>query len=60
MKVSGQFQNIENARYYAIIKSYIETCRKNGINETDALIRLLDNNPYMIREIIELGKKNKK
>ena len=60
MKVSGQFQNIENARYYATIKSYIETCHRNGINETDALIRLLNNNPYMINEIIEIGKSNKK
>ena len=57
MKVSGQFQNIENARYYATIKSYIETCHRNGINEIEALIRLLNNNPYMINEIIEIGKK---
>lgn len=59
MKVSGQFQNIENARYYAYIKSYIETCHKNGINETEALIRLLDNNPYTIDEIVAIGLANK-
>ena len=59
MKVSGQFQNITNAKYYASIKSYIETCHKNGINETEALIRLLDNNPYTIDEILEIGLKNK-
>ena len=53
MKVSGQFQNIENARYYANIKSYIETCHRNGINEIEALTRLLNNNPYTIKEIIE-------
>ena len=53
MKVSGQFQNIENARYYANIKSYIETCHRNGINEVDALIRLLNGNPYTIEEILE-------
>ena len=55
MKVSGQFQNIENARYYANIKSYIETCHRNGINEIEALTRLLDNNPYTIDEIIKIG-----
>ncbi|MGM9858624.1 MAG: transposase, partial [Bacilli bacterium] len=31
MKVSGQFKNLENARYYANIKSYIETCKRNNI-----------------------------
>jgi transposase len=30
MKISGQFANITTARYYATIKTYIETCRKNG------------------------------
>lgn len=56
MKVSGQFQNIENARYYANIKSYIETCHRNGINEIEALTRLLDDNPFTIDEIIENSK----
>ena len=32
MKVSGQFQSAETARHYAAIKSYIETCYRNGIN----------------------------
>lgn len=31
MKVSGQFQNLNNARYYARIKSYIETGHRHGI-----------------------------
>lgn len=59
MKVSGQFQNIENARYYASIKSYVETCHRNGINEIEALTRLLDGNPFTITEIIEIGKQDK-
>lgn len=59
MKVSGQFQNIENARYYATIKSYIETCHRNGINEIETLTRLLDGNPFTITEIIEIGKQSK-
>jgi len=59
MKVSGQFQNIENAKYYANIKSYIETCHRNGINEAEALTRLLDGNPYSVKEIIEVSKLRK-
>ena len=53
MKVSGQFQSEESAKHYAAIKSYIETCYRNGINETEALIRLCDGNPYTMKEIFE-------
>ena len=42
MKITGQFQNINTARYYADIKAYIETCYRNKINPTDALIRLME------------------
>lgn len=51
MKIAGQFQNINTAEYYANIKTYIETCYRNGINPTDALIRLMEDNPYTISEI---------
>jgi len=51
MKISGQFQSEETATYYAVIKSYIETCYRNGINEMEALIRLCEGNPYTIKEI---------
>lgn len=53
MKISGQFQSEASAKYYAAIKSYIETCYRNGINETEALIRLCDGNPYTLQEIFE-------
>lgn len=53
MKVSGQFQNIETARYYATINSYIETARRNGINEHDALVRLINGNPYSLDEMLQ-------
>lgn len=56
MKVSGQFQNIDNAKYYANIRSYIETCHRNGINEIQALKRLILDNPYTVDEILELKK----
>ena len=58
MKVSGQFQNITNAEYYAAIRSYIETCYRNGINGHEALVRLMNNNPYTLEEILEIGKQN--
>lgn len=53
MKIAGQFQNENYAKYYADIKTYIETCYRNGINPTDALIRLMEDNPYTIDEILK-------
>jgi rRNA maturation protein Nop10 len=53
MKVSGQFQSVETARHYAAIKSYIETCYRNGINEMEALIRLCEGDPYTVKELFE-------
>ena len=51
MKIAGQFRNIEYGKYYADIKTYIETCYRNGINPTDALIRLMEDDPYTVNEI---------
>ena len=51
MKVSGQFASSKTANYYAFIRTYIETCRRNGINEYHALVRLCDDNPYTVDEI---------
>lgn len=48
VKVSGQFQNINYARYYAEIKTYIETCYRNGINLTSALIDLMNDKPLKL------------
>jgi transposase len=53
MKISGQFQTEETAKHYAAIKSYVETCYRSGINETEALIRLCEGNPYTVKEIFE-------
>ena len=53
MKISGQFQTEETAKNYAVIKSYVETCRRNGLNETEALVRLCEGNPYAIHEIFK-------
>ena len=57
-KVSGQFANITNARYFASIRSYIETCKRNGLNPHIAIIRLLDDNPYTLEEILTNKKTN--
>jgi len=51
MKIAGQFQNEDTAKNYAAIKSYIETCYRNGINEAKALLRLCEGNPYTISEL---------
>lgn len=53
MKVSGQFQNIKYASFYADIKTYIETCYRNGINPTDALILLMKDTPISVYDIIK-------
>jgi len=51
MKISGQFANVTTARHYATIKTYIETCRKNGFNELTALSRLCQGKPIYVSEI---------
>ncbi len=57
MKVSGQFQNITNAEYYANIRSYLETCRLYDKNEYDCLSRLVNGNPYTFAELRALKNK---
>ena len=52
MKISGQFQSIEYVKYYATIRSYIETCKKNGINIIEACVRLMDGRHYTLEEIL--------
>ena len=55
MKISGQFYSQTTADHYALIKSYIETCHRNGINEFDALQRLASGIPYTVKEIFKLN-----
>ena len=54
-KISGQFESEKAADDYALIRTYIETCRRNSINEIDALQRLCDGNPYTVDEIFAEG-----
>ena len=51
MKISGQFDSEKTAKYYAVVKTYVETCRKNKLNEMEALSRLCAGNPYTVDEI---------
>lgn len=51
MKVSGQFANIQNAEYFARIKSYIETCKCHGINPHLAFVRMIEDNPFTLDEL---------
>ena len=55
MKISGQFESEATADNHALIRTYIETCRRNGINEIDALQRLCSGNPYSVEEIFSLS-----
>lgn len=55
MKISGQFESVAAADNYALIRSYIETCHLNGINEIEALQRLCEENPYTVAEIFSVS-----
>ncbi len=56
MKVASQFQNITSTENYGVIRSYIETCTRNHINEHEALVKLMEGNPYTLAEILEKEK----
>lgn len=53
MKSAGQFWSEESAKWYATIKTYIETCNRNGVNIYNALLRLSIGKPYTLKEILE-------
>lgn len=51
-KVSGQFLSVETAGYFAAIRTYLETCYRNGVDSMDALVRLTSGNPYTLNEVL--------
>lgn len=51
MKVFRQFSDVKNASCFARIKSYVETCKRNGINVHTAIVRLIEDNPYTLDEM---------
>lgn len=58
MKAAGQFINIKSASWYADIKSYIETCKRNGENIYNALIMLSVGKPYTLKDILNQNVKS--
>lgn len=51
-KISGQFQNEAHAQFFANIRTYIETCARNGVNEFQAILRLTQDHPYSLSELL--------
>jgi hypothetical protein len=47
MKISGIFKSIEHAQYFARIRSYISTVKKNNENVLDCLVEAFLNNPFI-------------
>ena len=52
MKSAGQFWNEDSASYYATIRTYTETCNRNGVNVYNALLMLCIGKPYSLKEIL--------
>ncbi len=44
-KVSGQFKSLAGAQNYAALRSIIDTSRKRGLNEFEALVSVMKGNP---------------
>lgn len=51
MKVSGQFSNLEHAKYFATIKGYLETGHRHNMNSVELIRRALDGNPVSLEEM---------
>ena len=51
MKVSGQFENINSARNYANIKSYLETGKRHGYHVSKLIKRALGESYITIAEM---------
>ena len=54
-KISGQFLCVDYAKHFANIRTYIETCARNGVNVFQALLRLTQNKPYSLQELFSVG-----
>jgi len=44
LKISGCFRSLNGAQYFARIRSYIGTARKQGVNAFEAIRSLFTNN----------------
>lgn len=47
LKISGCFRTLVGAEIFCIIRGYISTARKNGVNSIDALRQAFLGNPYL-------------
>lgn len=55
-KVSGCFRSMEGAKIFAVIRSYINTCRKHGIGATEALRAIYDGKlEYILSQMDEMS-----
>lgn len=59
MKISLNFKSLDQARYFANIRSYTETCGNFGINKPLALKKLFEGVPYTVDELISLKNSQK-
>ena len=57
LAVSFMFKNANRMKDYANIISYLETCQRHGISRFEASKRLVTNNPFTIKELCEMKKK---
>lgn len=53
-KVSGQFQNERTADEFALLQTYLGTCKKFGIDTYEALERLATGKPFTLKELFAL------
>ena len=51
-KVSGQFFSVKTAGFFADMRTYLETCLRNGRNQFQALKRLTSGRPYTLSELL--------
>lgn len=47
MKISGGFRDFNAGRAVSLIRSYISTIRKNGVNVIEGIKSAIDINPWM-------------
>ena len=56
MKISGGFRNSDTADAITLIRSYISTIRKNGVNVIEGIVSAFHNfpwSPYLNKDICE-------
>ena len=51
LAVSFMFKNMNRAKDYAVVKSYLETTSRHDISGYEACLRLFQNNPYTVEEM---------